>query len=275
MEEISGGAASRPQGRTFMVRFERLGPAQNALVMNEGEEPAVLAHTGWRSQAGAEFWRSFARAQSQSRGGLRTYVVDLLGQAAQAESTFETTVERLGETVKSVEAREIILLGHSMGAWPVCTYLAGEHPDPRVKGAVLVAPAVPPLPPSDLAWLALAGRALALPPRIAGPFKKRLAASWKRHGAYGPGDVPWLIAQARQLSEKAPDWCRPEEVRVPVLSVLFADDKFSTRQRQRRLLQGVGWREVHVLPGEHTPRGADVDRLGEEVRAFAARVCGA
>jgi pimeloyl-ACP methyl ester carboxylesterase len=264
-----------------------VGPIRDALVLDQGEGPLLLGITGWRSRAQSVFWTQFAECQAQDEHGHPMVVVDLFGAAARAKSIIDAAVELLDQVVDDdvVETirgdRPIVLVGHSLGGWPIAEYLTRQGGWPIAeylsqsagRRAVLVAPAVPPLPRADIRKLALGSGRLLLPGSQA--FMSGLADEWSElHGPYSPGDVPWLMRAAWQLNWQALWRFRPERIPGTVLSVLFDEDAFAVPEKERRLLYGAGNRVVARLPGRHTPVDDEVALLSAIVGEFATETEG-
>jgi pimeloyl-ACP methyl ester carboxylesterase len=250
-------------------------PLHKALVSNNGRDPLVLGVTGWGCRADGGMWPGFVRAQAEAETGHRTTVVDLLWPAGRADSIFGTAIRGLGQVIEGVDAESIVLVGHSMGATVVGGWQT-RYRDPRVKGVVLIAPALRPLPLGEIAKLAVPTSALMLPPPLSSPMSARLASHWSQHhGNYRPEDMAPLLSQAWRLNRELWWWSRPELIPGAVLSILLRDDSVCPARRARRLLAGdSGTREILRLPGEHTPLGPDAQRVSEAVGEFARRVAG-
>ena len=121
----AGGGSSAKSADGVPIRYE---------VAGKGEPTVVLVH-GWAMDR--HIWDAHVAPLATRH---RVVTVDLAGHGESGRDRKQWTIESLGEDVKAaVEAagaREVVLVGHSMGG-PVVLEAARRLPD-RVKGIVLV-----------------------------------------------------------------------------------------------------------------------------------------
>lgn len=139
----SGPAGARlPDGRSLVVTTDD-GAHLAVTVAGPDDGPTtVLSHcwTGTRAT-----WATVARRLVF--GGNRVILYDQRGHGGSTNADTPPSIGALGHDLRAVldatDARDVLLVGHSMGGMSVMSY-AGEHPEhfsERVQGVVLVATA--------------------------------------------------------------------------------------------------------------------------------------
>ncbi|MFO1079518.1 MAG: alpha/beta hydrolase [Reyranellaceae bacterium] len=127
--EARGTAVTTPDG-------------QRLSVLDRGQgRPVVLIH-GW--SLGAEIWQ--LQVDSLVAAGLRVVAYDRRGHAGSDKPgngyDFDILAADLAAVLKQRALRDVVLVGHSMGAGEVARYLARFGRD-RIARAALVAPTTP------------------------------------------------------------------------------------------------------------------------------------
>jgi pimeloyl-ACP methyl ester carboxylesterase len=240
-------------------------------VEGAGEPALVLVH-GWAFDR--HVWDGQVPALSARH---RVVTLDLAGHGESGGSRAAWTMAAFGEDVKAVvecvEAKEVVLVGHSMGG-PVVLEAARRMPE-RVKGIVLVDTLLDVearTPPAEVE--AFAGQLLADYPTVVTQmanenlFAPATPAAVRerilRHATSMPAPVSVALLRQSWSYDPVPAL---GEIRAPIRAV--SADKFPTNlEANRRHMPGY---EAAIVPGSgHYPMLEDPARFGAALdRALA------
>jgi pimeloyl-ACP methyl ester carboxylesterase len=227
----------------------------------------VLLHEGLGSVG---LWRGFPAALARATG-LGVFAWSRLGYGRSDPAALPRPFSYLHDEAallpKVLDAAGIgrcLLLGHSDGA-SIAAIHAGCAPDPRMAGAVLIAPHVF-VEPATLAGLDEARQRYA-----SGGLRQRLARRHSHpdiafHGWNGtwldPGFAGWTLD--RELAA----------IRLPLLVIQGEADPYGTAEHARRIAQrAAGPVELLLLPGiGHVPQSEAPEATLGAITRFCARL---
>ena len=244
--------------------------------------PVVFIH-GWTLSSA--IWS--AQTDWLAGNGLRAVAYDRRGhgQSSKPESgyDYEALTADLATLLERLELRDVVLVGHSMGAGEVVRYLA-RHGAARVSRVLLVAPTTPYALKTDDNPQGI-DRAF---------YDKAVAALQADRNAYlatgtpaflggdpDPMLVDWAMTIARQASLQAQIGClrafsetdfRPdlEAVTVPTLIVYGTADSPITPINARRTQAGIAGSRLEIYEGApHALFVTEPDRFNRDLLAFA------
>lgn len=209
----------------------------------------VLLHEGLGSVA---MWKDFPR-QLATRTRCSVVAYSRAGYGKSDPATLPRTpgylhsegLETLPDVLNFVDAPDVVLLGHSDGA-SIALIHAGGNADPRVKGAILIAPHVF-IEPIAVEQIARARTAYE-----SGDLRKRLEKYHDDvdHAFYGWNDI-WLNPEF--LSWNIEPYL--PKIKIPVLIMQGAKDEYGTLAQVRAVSGQVGGSaDTLILPAcGHSP----------------------
>jgi pimeloyl-ACP methyl ester carboxylesterase len=252
------------------------GPAGGPLV--------VLVHC-WTGAK--ELWGPVARRLVGD--GCRVVLYDQRGHGASSWGDGLPDIDRLGDDLAGVlahvDARDAVVVGHSMGGMSIQAYVGrhGEDAHARLRGAVLTATAARTF-----------GREL--PPALAERVLGDLAPSWTStgrvgtalaRGALGPAALPAHAVAVRDLLHATPGPARVScllamarmdlraglaAVRLPATVLVGTHDRLTPRRSARAIVAAWPGATMQVLPGAgHMLPIERPDDIVEAVRRSLAR----
>jgi pimeloyl-ACP methyl ester carboxylesterase len=267
---------AEPDGDGFEVQTDD-GATLSALVAGDG--PTVVLSHCWTGSRGV--WGPVARRLVDR--GLRVVLYDQRGHGGSTVGKEGCTIERLGADLRdvlgTVDARDAVVAGHSMGGMSVQS-LAAHHPDDtrdRVRALVLVSTAAAGLGAARVAATAAAAA-------VASPLTERLLRaqfghalvrnSVGRRAVYShlaatrdtfvetPGEVRRDFLEAMQSMDLRPKLARVE---APATVVVGTRDRLTPPKLGRDLVRTLPTARLveipdagHMLPFEQPDRVADL-----------------
>jgi pimeloyl-ACP methyl ester carboxylesterase len=263
--------------------FIETNDGQRLFVRDVGSgRPVVLIH-GWTLSS--EIWKG--QIDGLAAQGLRAIAYDRRGhgQSSKPETgyDYERLAADLANVIDKLDLKDVILVGHSMGAGEVVRYLS-RHGNHRIARVMLVAPTTPfPLKTADN------------PEGVDGAiFDKQVAALQADREAFfnagtgafmGANPAPdlqaWARTIARQASVPAEVQClraysttdfRPEmkAVAVPTLIVYGTADAPIAPVNARRTHAAIAGSRLEIYDGApHAVFLTDAERFNRDLLAFA------
>ncbi len=299
---VAGGQARR---RALMDRSDPLGPKGSALpegrslivptddgahlavtVAGPDDGPTVVLSHCWTGSRAV--WGTVARRLVL--GGNRVVLYDQRGHGRSTNAETLPSVPMLGHDLRAVleatDARDVVLVGHSMGGMSVQSY-ATEHPDhfvERVHGVVLVATAARVLGrsvPGRLLHSALGDgkREWARRGRVGRLMVRGSLGRWARRShvdltletfadTTGVARAGYLLAMAAMDLRAG-----LERIAVPATVLVGTRDLLTPPRLARQLADALPQSELWILPGAgHMLPLEEPDRIVDAIRATAKRI---
>lgn len=230
----------------------------------------VLLHEGLGS---AHLWGNFKSALAQATGaGIFAYSREGYGASTPIQRPRPLDYQRqhardvLPEVIAEIDATRIVLVGHSDGATIAALY-AMAQPDPRVRGAVLIAPHffVEDFSVREIAQTKVVYETTDLRAKL-GRWHKDVDGAF-----YGWNDT-WLDPRFPEELDMRADLA---SFQIPVLAIQGADDQYGTLAQIDALNDApvTVMRDTLVLPGiRHTPhREAETETVAA-IKTFLEKV---
>jgi len=281
--------------RTLLATIPALAPpsiARAAIETRDGQKlffvdkgagrPVVFIH-GWTLSSA--IWR--AQTDWLAQRGLRAIAYDRRGhgQSSKPDSgyDYDALTADLAILIERLDLRDVVLVGHSMGAGEVVRYLA-RHGTSRIGRVMLVAPTTP-------YALKTGDNPQGIDRAVYDKMVTALQANRQGYLAAGapgllgrnaePILIDWAMSIALQAAPQAQIGClrafsetdfRPDlkAVTVPTLIVYGTADSPVTPINARRTQQGIAGSRVEIYEGApHALFVTEEDRFNRDLLAFA------
>ncbi|MGU3421825.1 alpha/beta fold hydrolase [Methylobacterium sp. D54C] len=257
--EAEGRASGSLDLGTQRIEYRRTAPRRGR------STTFVLLHEGLGS---ADGWWPFANVLAEA-SECPIFAYSRVGYGRSSPVTrprpidyLEREAEVLPRVLDAAEIRDCIIVGHSDGA--TIAALAAAAGDPRIHGAVLIAPHV------VVETVTLEGVRQAAAAFEAGDLRRRLASQHRDvEGAFRGWSEAWLDPRRREWDVRA----ALQPLTVPLLLIQGERDRYGSAVQIDALTQSCPHVEVHHLPGlGHVPQYQDAAGVVDLILEFSMKI---